>query len=179
MGRRIALLLAPLLLVALVSACGEEDASGPGDGATDSASSSEPTETPTSESTGRPTGPITDPGPDTPSPADPVVEVLQATAAGGRASEVFTEVGDAAALDAFLAGLRQDDFIAQIRTAVESSQSTAAHTYVAVASVGCDVPPVEARTTADGGYAVVLGKVADPIPECFAPVTTVAVLGVG
>ncbi len=47
---------------------------------------------------------------------------------------------------------------------------------VAVIAIGCDVPP-DATVTEDGDTFVVLpAKVVDPHLECFAPVTSVAVL---
>ena len=45
-----------------------------------------------------------------------------------------------------------------------------------VVSVGCDVPPgVDVHRTG-GGLAITAQKVAAPTKECFAPVTTVALV---
>jgi hypothetical protein len=48
----------------------------------------------------------------------------------------------------------------------------------AVVAIGCDVPPGVTVQHADGGLAITALKVEKPREECFAPVTTVALVAV-
>lgn len=48
----------------------------------------------------------------------------------------------------------------------------------AVVSIGCDVPPGVTVESAGDGVAIVAQKVASPLKECFAAVTTVALVAV-
>jgi len=48
--------------------------------------------------------------------------------------------------------------------------------YGAVVAVGCDSPSEVAVTAGDSGLQINALKVANPKPECFAPMTTVALV---
>ena len=48
--------------------------------------------------------------------------------------------------------------------------------YGAVVSIGCDSPTDVTVTSADAGLVITAGKVPSPMPECFAPMTTVALV---
>jgi hypothetical protein len=48
----------------------------------------------------------------------------------------------------------------------------------AVVSIGCDVPPGVTVQKLEDGVAIVPREVPSPLPECLAPVTTVALVGV-
>jgi hypothetical protein len=47
--------------------------------------------------------------------------------------------------------------------------------YGAVIAIGCDVPPSASVEVTDGKVVITAGKVPDPLPNCFAPVTSVAI----
>ena len=47
--------------------------------------------------------------------------------------------------------------------------------YGAVIAVGCDVPPSASVEVTEGKVVITAGKVTNPLPECFAPVTSVAI----
>jgi len=48
----------------------------------------------------------------------------------------------------------------------------------AVVSIGCDVPPGVSVTMSPDGYVITAQQVVSPMQECFAPVTTVAIVAV-
>ncbi|MEO9323235.1 hypothetical protein ABFT23_07065 [Nocardioides sp. C4-1] len=177
-----ALLLLPVLLVG----CGQ-DADEAADDATDAVSessepaTSEPTSsTPSEPATDLPTRspPIT---PGAPDGGDyTVVAIESATAAGGRTELEATPVGPGAGEGP--AELLSQLSDATFRETIEQSISTSraeGELYAAVVAVGCDVPPGVTVTRVDGVVTITPEKVAKPLPNCFAPVTTVAVVAVG
>lgn len=116
----------------------------------------------------------------TPDPeAEPVVlAVLSETNAGGTVSDVLSPV-DGVALDDFLAQLDSGSLGDEVRAEVEGHDPAEGHSVgAAVVAIGCDVPPGVRVTASGDGWAVAPDKVRDPLPECFAPVTTVAVVDV-
>ncbi|WP_134767204.1 hypothetical protein [Nocardioides sp. 1609] len=164
-------LLLGVLLCPVLTSCGSDDA---GTDTTDPAPSEQTTSTATSEPTGGPTRPGSEPsgGPE-------VVEVLHATAAGGASTEQFVRVDDEPELADFVAQFSDDAFAEEVRVSVAGVAAGPGTAYAAVAAIGCDVPPVDVATTAEDVYLVVVAKVPGPDVECFAPVTTVAVMTVG
>jgi hypothetical protein len=106
-----------------------------------------------------------------------VVAIEHATAAGGQVDQQATLVGPGGDTGAILAELTDPQFRELVEQRITFSRA-AGDLYAAVVSVGCDVPPGVTVVEAGGGYEIVPDKVADPIPECFAPVTTVAVVAV-
>ena len=110
------------------------------------------------------------PGPDTldPGPAEPVL--VHATAGDGKAATAATELPDAAAVEAYAAQF--DDVLAgKVQRAAGEVEVGADEVLAAqVVAIGCDVPATASYQ--DGAF--VPAKVAAPLPECFAPVTTVA-----
>ncbi|MEJ7832017.1 MAG: hypothetical protein WKF79_03820 [Nocardioides sp.] len=160
--RRLLGTLAVLALLTLAAGCGADDdgddtASDP----TPTASGSEPTTEPSTEpSTGA---------------EWTVVALIHETAAGGAVSTELTALPDEAAVAAYAAQFKSPALAARLRTAVEGADVAAGTRLgVAVVSVGCDVPP--GVTYVDG--VVRAEKVSNPLPECFASVTTVALLKV-
>lgn len=100
-------------------------------------------------------------------PAAPDVLLVHATAGGGSVEKQATDVTDDADLAAYVAQF--DDGLAQ--QVSEAAREVGGDTVLAqVVSVGCDVPP----TAHLEGGAIVPAAVPRPTPECFAPVTTVA-----
>ena len=65
---------------------------------------------------------------------------------------------------------------AKIRRVVQRNEvSEGQALYGQVIAIGCDVPPSATVTVEDGVVVIIAGKVVNPMPECFAPVTTVAI----
>lgn len=108
-----------------------------------------------------------------PSPgATPHVEMtlVHATSGGGHPEKQATDVTDRADLAAYVAQF-DDVLAAKVTKAVRTSGSPV---LAQVVAVGCDVPP---DATLEGDV-IVPEDVPSPMKECFAPVTTVAVVGV-
>ncbi|WP_459974020.1 hypothetical protein, partial [Nocardioides pyridinolyticus] len=107
-----------------------------------------------------------------PAPAEPVL--VHATAGEGEAATEATELPDAAAVQEYAAQF--DDVLAGKvqreagRVEVGADEVLAAQ----VVAIGCDVP--RSASYHDGAF--VPAKVASPLQECFAPVTTVALAAV-
>ncbi|QCW51504.1 hypothetical protein FE634_15770 [Nocardioides dongxiaopingii] len=173
-------LLLGVLLCPVVAGCGSEDA---GTDTTDPGPSDQPTSTATSDPGEEPSEEPTEEPSDAPADgstgAPEVVEVLHATAAGGSTTEQFVRVDDEQQLADFVAQFSDDAFAEEVRVAAAAVAAGPGTAYAAVAAVGCDVPPVDVEATAEDVYVVVVGKVPGPDVECFAPVTTVAVMSVG
>ena len=154
-------LLALLLGTLLLAGCGDESSTDATERETTSPSASEP-----SMSTG---DPVQEPT---------VVAMVSETDAGGRVSATPVPVGDAAALR---------DFAGQFdgRMSRELSQAAAGATVpdgqtllAAVVDISC-VPPLDVQVeVGDGGVQVqpLKEKPTGRAPQCFAPVTTVALV---
>ncbi|GAA4376251.1 hypothetical protein [Nocardioides caricicola] len=104
------------------------------------------------------------------SPDPPSAEVIlvSGSAGGGRVESEPTDVSDDADLDAYVAQFG-DALAADVSAAVRKVDGDVV--LAQVVSVGCDVPP--GASLQDG--VIVAEKVAKPLQECFAPVTTVGV----
>lgn len=104
--------------------------------------------------------------------AEPVL--VHATAGEGEAADTATELPDAAAVEEYAAQF--DDVLAgKVQRAAGDIEVGADEVLAAqVVAIGCDVPP--GATYRDGAF--VPAKVASPLRECFAPVTTVALAAV-
>jgi hypothetical protein len=96
---------------------------------------------------------------------------------GGRASAVALPLGTTSQVDAFVQqfGARAQQ---RVRVALEHAQRTAgAGLYGAVVAVGCDRPPGVTVSQDGSGHILLEPKpVASPLPECVAPVTTIALV---
>lgn len=117
-----------------------------------------------------------DTGPERPAHSS-TVAILSATAAGGKVSMSPTPLPDEQAARRYSQQFRQPGLGRQIadvvaRTEVPDGQALAA----AVVSVGCDVPPSVTITETDDGVVVSADEVPSPMPECFAAVTSVALV---
>ncbi|MDO9456571.1 hypothetical protein [Nocardioides sp.] len=172
-----ALLLVPLLL----AGCGDDEdptASDPApSGATSTATPETATDLPTTvdPSSGEPTRspPITPGG----VPFE-LVELVDGTAGRGQATDEAVPIASAADAKAFASAF-SPDLAGRVEAALAAPAPEGTSLYAAVVGMGCDIPPgVDVTETADG-YAITGLKVADPLPECFAPVTTVAVVAIG
>lgn len=139
------------LLTLLVAGCGSDRDGGADDPASD------PTRTSPSE------------------PADGwrLVEIVHATAAGGAVSTTPAPVADRQALAEFTAQFERPDLRREMQRVIGGTATPAGYELAAaVISIGCDVPP--GVTYVDGQ--VRPQKVRKPLGECFAAVTSVAIL---
>jgi hypothetical protein len=144
----------------LAAACAD-----PGDGTADDTTPADPTSAATSDSKSAP-----------PSAEWTEVAIVHATAAGGTVSSTPVPVDSEAALDAFVAQFERPDLGEKVRSAVARADVPDGHVpAAAVVALGCDVPPGVSVVT-DRELRVVPDKVASPLKECFAAVTSVAVL---
>ncbi|WP_148615556.1 hypothetical protein [Nocardioides rubriscoriae] len=176
-GALSSLLLACLLLGGLgaLAGCGAEE----------SPTASDPAPTTTSDPTTSTTVPSTT-ATDQPTKSPPLTpggvrfelaEMVSATAGGGAVSPEAVPLASPADVDAFTAAF-SEQLAGDVRAAVEAHPPQDGQAlYGAVVGFGCDTPPgVVVDAAADGGYEINGLKVADPMLECFAPVTSVAVV---
>lgn len=100
--------------------------------------------------------------------------LVSGTAAGGEVAARATPLRDAAAVTAYATRF-SEPFASKVTRAASRIDVSEGHVVVAaVVMVGCDVPPgVDVRRAGDG-IAITPQEVPAPHPECFAPVTTVA-----
>jgi hypothetical protein len=119
-------------------------------------------------------------GPDSPS-AGPitgaqVLLLISMTGAGGRVSTRATLLDSAAHVQAFSRQFRASALEGQITAAVTRAEQSGYLVYGTVVAVGCDRPPgADVSLDANGAVRIVAREVASPLPECLAPVTTVAI----
>lgn len=142
-----------LLLLALVAGCGDERGS-----------TSPPAEPPAGTRS-------------TPAGASWVeIAIVTGAAAGGEVSTDPVRVDTQAALDAFVAQFERSDLADKVVGAVSGADVPEGWVpVVAVVSIGCDVPPGVVVDTSSG-LSVTGQKVVEPLRECFAAMTSVAVL---
>lgn len=104
------------------------------------------------------------------------VQLVSQTSGGGRSEARATPLTDEAAVDRYLAGL-DGALAAKLRAAITRSGGPGRELYAQVVAVGCDVP--RGASASVGRTVVVRAEpIASPRPECFAPVTTVALVRV-
>ncbi len=168
MHRLLGSVLPALLLATVLAACGDETAEDP--------AGSEPTVT-TSSPGG--TGGVDEPeGSEGPGAVDfDLVDAITVTAAGGEISEVAVPLPDEGSVDEFVSQFESGDMAQQVRDAVAGADVPEGQAvYAAVVAIGCDAPTDIAVTDSDAGLVIGALKVPSPLPECFAPMTTVAVV---
>lgn len=107
------------------------------------------------------------------------VALVSSVNAGGRVSPRATVLDDARAVAAFSEQFRSDAMAVRLRQEVARADVPSGRTLVgAVVAIGCDVPPgVDVQRLGDG-LAITPQEVPSPLPECLAPVTTVALVSV-
>lgn len=147
------------LTVGTLAGCGSESASPSGNPTSESGSPSSRSE-----------------------PADTVahseVELVSATAAGGSVDNLATVLADADDLAAFSAQFR-GEMPGKLQRATNRMQVADGEVLVgAVVWIGCDVPPGVRVTSTEFGVVLTAEKILKPMLECFAPVTTVALVSV-
>jgi hypothetical protein len=110
--------------------------------------------------------------------ADPqVVDIVSGSAAGGDVSEAATPITDEGTLRRYLRQFRSPAFVEDLTTAIDAHDLADGRVLgLAVIEISCDEPPSAEVTQVGGRFLVTAGKVVSPHPECYAPVTSVAVL---
>jgi hypothetical protein len=159
-------LLGPCLavLVLLLGGCGDgtsDVASDPSSGGSGGTTSS----TPTDKSSG--------------STDAQTIAILSQTGAGGRVDVRAVRLDDPTAREQFVSQFNRPGLGARVEKAVASATVPSGYALLgAVVSLGCDVPPGVNVTVSPGGYLLEAQPVPSPLKECFAPVTTVAIVAV-
>jgi hypothetical protein len=106
-----------------------------------------------------------------------LVDTLTATAAGGQVSPTAVPLDDDAAVQSFVAQFTGSDLGAQVeQTVAQTDVPAGQQLYGAVVAVGCDAPDQVLVTTSGSDVVVTAVKVPSPKSECFAPMTTVALV---
>jgi len=119
-------------------------------------------------------------GPDSPS-AGPitgatVLPLISLTGGGGQVSPSATLLDTPAQVRGFTHQFRAPALAGRITAAVEQARKSGYLVYGAVVAVGCDRPPgADVSLDANGDVQITAREVASPLPECLAPVTTVAI----
>ncbi len=94
-------------------------------------------------------------------------------------STELTYLIDDAAISQFVGQFETPSLVDDVRRAVEGHELPAGtQLAAAVVTIGCDVPPGVEVSEGESGLEIRAMKVPDPLPNCFAPVTTVAVVQV-
>ncbi len=115
-------------------------------------------------------------GPTATDRAPEVVALVSETAAGGRVSLDATQL-TSGSLETFTRQFTSRDLVDEV-TAEAAQTEGSGQVYGAVVAVGCDVPP-GVSVAADGdGWRITPEAVTSPRGECYAPVTTVALVRV-
>jgi hypothetical protein len=106
-----------------------------------------------------------------------LVEMITETAAGGATSPVAVPLGDDEAVAAFNQQFETDAMPARVQDAVAATEVPEDMLlYGAVVSIGCDTPTDVTVTDSGSGLVVTAEAVPSPMQECFAPMTTVALV---
>src|SRR4051812_38472234 len=119
-------------------------------------------------------------GPDSPGPGPvagaKVLPLISQTGGGGRVSTRATLLGTRAQVAGFTRQFRSPALAGRINAAVAEAAKSGYLVYGAVVGLGCDRPPgAVIALDANGDVEITAEEVATPLPECLAPVTTVAV----
>ena len=111
--------------------------------------------------------------------APQTIAIVSQTAAGGEVDLNAVPVDDDAALQEFTAQFNKAGLEEKIATAVAGATVPEGYTVMgAVVAIGCDVPPDVSVEQGPDGWVVRPHKVPSPLQECFAPVTSVAIVAV-
>lgn len=106
-----------------------------------------------------------------------LVEMVSESAVGGMVSPGAVALSDTAAVAQFTGQFEDDRMTSRLTQAfadVEVPDGQAA--YAAVVSIGCEVPPDVVVTSTDTGILIQGTKPTTKPVECFAPVTSVAIV---
>ncbi len=118
------------------------------------------------------------PGPPATKPGWSEIAIVTGTAAGGTVSTEVVPVDTQAALDAFVGQFERSDLADRVVGAVSGASLPDGWVpAAAVIEVGCDIPPGIVVDDRDG-FTVHAEHVNQTMQECFAPMTSVAVIAV-
>jgi len=157
MGRLLGSVLPALLLVTALGACADD---GPGEAGRDPGASGA---SPTSGGNG--------------AVEFELVDTITVTSAGGEVSDTAVPLSDDAAVQSFVAQFSESDLGAQVEDAVAGTDvPSGQELYGAVVAIGCDAPDQVTVTTSGSDVVITPVKVPSPKSECFAPMTTVALV---
>jgi hypothetical protein len=105
--------------------------------------------------------------------------LISQTGGGGQVSAVASPLDTDAQVAAFVAQFRAPSVASRIRHLLNTKDHPpGTHVVGAVVAVGCDVPPGVDVTHGTDQVQIIPKEVDTPLPECLAPVTTVAVVAV-
>ncbi len=166
MRRVLGSVLPTLLVVALVaSGCGDEEPGSVSDESTPTASGSPSESDPPAEDP--PGGEV----------EFELVETITETAAGGAMSEAAVPLSDDTAVQEFNAQFETDTLPTRVQNVVNKTEVPDDMVlYGAVVAIGCDSPTDVSVVAGDSGLVIIADKVPSPMIECFAPMTTVALV---
>jgi len=118
-----------------------------------------------------------DPG-QPPAEADPeLVQMLVLTSAGGEVGPQPYLVDDRDQMQDYVKTFEdRDDVAAAIQQAVKDAEDRPGVLAVATVAIGCDVPDEVNFSKSGEVWEVTPGKIPDPLPECFAPTTSIALV---
>jgi hypothetical protein len=108
-----------------------------------------------------------------------VVEMITETAAGGQldAGAPAAPLSDNAAVQQFIGQFGSDQITTRIQEAVDQAPVGEDELlYGAVVAIGCDAPGQVFVSAADEGVVITAGAIPSPHLECYAPMTTVALV---
>jgi predicted small secreted protein len=107
------------------------------------------------------------------------IALISQTAAGGTVDPNAVRLDDLDARESFLGQFDMRGFGNKIERKIAATTVPEGYLLLgAVVSIGCDVPPGVSVATDSDGWVITPQKVASPLQECFAPVTTVALVAV-
>lgn len=156
--------LATVLATGVLAGCGSDTSDRANDPSPTSASPISASSSPSDGSTGAPT-----------------VTIVSATGAGGRVDQHPTVLDGPSAVRAYASQFTNAELTRKVTSAAAAASSDLSAEQVlvaAVVSIGCDVPGDVAVDQAGGALTITAVKVANPQQECFAPVTSVALVTV-
>ncbi len=159
MRRVLGSVLPALLLASLLGACSDDEAGTVTEDPAPTASS-----TPTKGSTGE---------------AVPfeLVKMITETGAAGRVDSFGAPLGDDVAVQQFISQFKTEAMATQVQEAVQSTQvPNDKLLYGAVVALGCDAPTDVEVISTGSGLQITAVKVPSPQIECFAAMTTVALV---
>lgn len=175
-----ALLLTAALATSALAACADDGAGSRADDSSTSqrSGSSSPSPSPTSpgDSGSRSTS-------DSPAPSGAVeftqIALISQTAAGGKTDPRPTVLTNRVRVRRFASQFERDDLAGRMLATIRKADLPTGHNFAAaVVSIGCDVPPGVTVQRQEGALAILPLKVKNPLQECLAPVTTVALVSI-
>lgn len=105
-----------------------------------------------------------------------MLKIVSQTAAGGEPGGAAIRIDQPGGVAKLTRDFRTPGLAAKIRRVVQKTQVEPGQAlYGAVIAVGCDVPPSASVEVTEGTVVITAGKVPNPLPECFAAVTSVAI----